>query len=175
MATVFGIARQNNGNVWVYSELGKGSTFKVYFPRTDAKPIKVAERPELTTVRGTETVLLVEGEEQLRTVATDILKRNGYFVLSTQNGGEALLLCEKHRGPIHLLLTDVVMPLMSGSELAERLLPMRPEMKPLYTSGYTEDAIVHHRVLNSGISLLPKPIAPDALLRKVRETLDDAA
>jgi CheY-like chemotaxis protein len=93
-------------------------------------------------------------------------------VLETRNGGEALLLCEKHSGPIHLLLTDVVMPLMSGSELAERLMPLRPEMKLLYTSEYTEDAIVHHRALNSGISLRQKPITPDSLLRRVRETLD---
>jgi signal transduction histidine kinase len=172
LSTVFGIVQQSGGSIWVYSEVGKGTTFKIYLPRTDAAEASARRPVQISTLRGSETILIVEDEDQLRAVAKGILQKNGYRVLEARNGGEALLLCEKHEGPIQLLLTDVVMPQMSGRELVTRLGPLRPSMRVLYMSGYTDDAIVHHQVLESGIALLQKPITPDSLLRKVREVID---
>ncbi len=172
LSTVFGIVKQSGGTIWVYSEIGKGTTFKVYLPHTDEVARAPRHTAELATLRGGETILLVEDDDQVRLVARGILKRNGYRVLEARNGGEALLMCEKHAGEIDLLLTDVVMPQMSGTELAARLLLIRPDLKVLYMSGYTEDAIIHHGVVDAGIELLQKPLTPDTLLRKVRGVLD---
>jgi signal transduction histidine kinase/ActR/RegA family two-component response regulator len=173
LSTVFGIVKQNGGNIWVYSELGKGTTFKVYLRRTDDVADEPMPRPaQLESLRGSETILLVEDDDQLRAVAHGVLARSGYEVLQANGAGQALLLCEEHQRPIHLLLTDVVMPQMSGRQLGERLASLRPDMRVLYMSGYTENSIVHHGVLDPGIAHLQKPITPDLLLRKVREVLD---
>jgi two-component system cell cycle sensor histidine kinase/response regulator CckA len=172
LSTVFGIVQQSGGNIWVYSEPGKGTTFKVYLPRVDAEVDVLRTQPAPATLRGTETVLVVEDEEQVRAVVLSILKRHGYKVISAQHAGEALLLCERHPGTIDLLLTDVVMPHMSGPELAKRLAATRPGMKVLYMSGYADDSIVRHGVLETNAAFLQKPITPAALARKVREVLD---
>ncbi|HEY0469069.1 MAG TPA: ATP-binding protein, partial [Polyangiaceae bacterium] len=175
LSTVFGIAQQSGGSVWVYSELGKGTTFKVYFPTVDAE-LDVAG-PEFgpAALRGSETILLVEDQEQVRFVAQAILKRNGYRVLAAQHAAEAVLLCEAHSQPIALLLTDVVMPQVSGVELAKRLSLVRPELKVLYMSGYTDDSIVRHGILEHGMAFLQKPFTPETLTRKVREVLNAPA
>jgi len=172
LSTVFGIAQQAGGSVGVYSEPGKGSTFKVYFPRVEAKTSAAVSTVKRASLRGSETVLLVEDQEQVRVVAHGILKRMGYEVVVAAGAHEALLLCDKHRGPIHLLLTDVVMPEMSGAELAKQIAPVHPDMKVLFMSGYTDDSIVRHGVLESEMAFLQKPFTPESMARKVREVLN---
>ena len=177
LATVYGIVQQSGGHIRVNSAADRGTTFLIYLPRVDAPEIgsQGADQPLLPHPSpGTETVLLAEDEEVLRRLAREILSGNGYKVLEAGNGREALLLSEAHRGEIHLLLTDVVMPKMSGRELGERIRLQRPDLRILYMSGYTDDAILRDGVLEDGIPFLQKPFTPEGLARKVREVLDSA-
>jgi signal transduction histidine kinase/ActR/RegA family two-component response regulator len=175
LSTVYGIVKQSGGYVWVYSEPGQGTTFKVYLPRVeqaaDALNVPAASEP----VRGSETVLLVEDDELVRGLALDVLELSGYTVLEAPHGGEAILLCERHAGTIDLMVSDVVMPHLSGRQLLDRVRPLRPEMKVLFMSGYTAGAIEDRGVLSPGTNFIQKPFSPDDFTRKVREVLDQPA
>jgi len=182
LSTVYGIVNQSGGHIRVDSERGEGTTFRIFLPRVEvpSRSADAATAPETVAATGEpphrsrgETILLVEDAERVRAVVREILEMQGYELIEARHGAEALMLEAAHKGPIHLLITDVVMPEMSGRELAQRLLPLRPEMGVLYISGYTDDAIVRHGVLEAGMALLPKPFTPDALAAKVREILDN--
>ena len=174
LSTVYGIVKQSGGNIWVYSEQGLGTVFKVYLPRIDdATASTIANQSQETnTPRGTETILLVEDEEVVRGLTRKILMQAGYNVLDAKGGDEAIRLCSLHVGPIDLLLTDVVMPEVSGKEVADRLLELRPSIRVLYMSGYTDEAIVQHGVLDANVKFIQKPFTWAGLTRKVREVLN---
>jgi signal transduction histidine kinase len=173
LSTVHGIVNQSGGTIWVYSEPGRGTTFKIYLPRTtdDVNGLGCG-RAVTPPALGSETILLVEDEKGVRDLVRDVLQARGYTVLEAGHGIEALAVARRHNGPIDLLLTDVVMPRMGGPELAECLVALRPGLKILYMSGYTERTVVHHRVLNSDAPYLQKPVTVDAITRRVREALD---
>jgi CheY-like chemotaxis protein/two-component sensor histidine kinase len=174
LSTVHGIVHQSGGNIWVYSEPGHGTTFKIYLPKVEEELDTLQKREETdSSPRGSETVLLVEDDQSVRSLAYRLLHQQGYTILEAANGEEALRVVQEHAGEkIHLLFTDVVMPYMNGKELADQLKLLRPDIKVLYTSGYTDNTIVHFGVLNQNISILQKPFSPKSLSQKVREVLD---
>ena len=172
LATVYGIVKQAGGFIWVYSEPGQGTSFKIYLPAVDATAERTTGAATTPAPRGTETVLLVEDAAAVRAVTKQILERQGYTVLEAPDGEAGLRLAQRHRGVIHLLLTDVVMPRVGGRELAEQLARLRPDVKVLYASGYTDDSVVRHGILESGTAYLQKPFSPESLARKVRDVLD---
>jgi hypothetical protein len=173
LATVYGIIKQSGGHITVSTAPGQGSTFQIYLPRVQEEvSAVVAETEPLLAATGQEVVLLVEDDEGLRHLISRILRKNGYTVLEASSGAEALQQCEQHAGPLHLLLSDVVMPQMSGRKLAQRLAALRPVLKVLYLSGYTDDSILRHGVMDDDVAFLQKPFTPVALTRKVREVLD---
>jgi two-component system cell cycle sensor histidine kinase/response regulator CckA len=177
LATVFGIVKQSGGHIFVDSDPGSGSTFRIYFPASREPPTRVATSSDLPPVKltGVETILLVEDENAVRSFVARALRQQGYQVLDASNGGEALLMAEQHPGIIHLLLTDVIMPRVSGKQLAERLRGLRTDLRVLYMSGYAEEIIAPHGVLEPGAAFIEKPLTAEALGRKVREVLDASA
>ena len=170
---MYGIVKQSSGYIWVYSEPNHGTTFKIYFPRVGRAPEPVAA-PDVpvATMRGSEVILVVEDQDEVRRLTRRMLEARGYAVLAAASGPDALQVAERHKGQIDLLVTDVVMPGMHGHELALLLEPTRPEMKVLYVSGYPDASIVHQGLLKPGLAFLQKPFGPDGLARKVREVLD---
>jgi len=171
LATVQGIVQQSGGFIWVYSEPGHGTAFKIYLPRVD-EPASHTDDVPAQDARGTETVLVAEDVAAVRAVTREMLRRYGYTVLEAADGAAALRLAAEHPAPIHLLLTDVVMPDVNGRDLADQLARARPNVKVLFMSGYTDDAVVRHGVLQQGIAYLQKPFTPRSLAGKVRAVLD---
>jgi CheY-like chemotaxis protein len=172
LAMVYGIVKQSGGYIWVYSEVGKGTTFKIYLPRSEeqldeSRPVQIGVEAQ----QGTEAILLVEDEDAVRALVRSVLREKGYRVLEASRGEEALELSELYSGQIDLLVTDVVMPRMSGRELARRMVNVRPYIKVLYISGYADDVVWYQGGVDSGGAFLQKPFSPEALARKVREVL----
>ena len=177
LSTVYGIVKQSGGNIWVYSEPGMGTVFKVYLPRIDDATASAIDRlsQDTNVPRGSETILLVEDEDVVRGLTRKILMQAGYTVLDAKSGVEAIRLCRAHAGPIDLLLTDVVMPEISGKEVADRLLELRPGLRTLFMSGYTDEAIGQHGVLDANVKFIQKPFTWVGLTRKVRDVLNHDA
>jgi len=173
LSMVYGIVKQSGGHIWIYSEVGHGTTFKVYLPRTEeAAESPSVRQPTASTIRGCETILLVEDDQALRDLVQSILASCGYSVVAPKDSQEAQIICEQRAPSLHLLLTDVVMPGISGRALAQTILSRNPAAKVLFMSGYTENAIIHHGVLDTGTHFLQKPFTPSILAAKVREVLD---
>ena len=172
LSTAYGIVKQSGGSIWVYSEVGRGTTFKIYLPRVDAVVEHEESDKARAVPRGSETILLVEDEDVVRDLSREILEEYGYAVLTAPDGKEGLRICKEFEGQIDLMITDVVMPRMNGRELAEKLGALRPETRVLYMSGFTDDAIVRHGVLDDGMCFIQKPFSPDSLAIKTREVLD---
>jgi two-component system cell cycle sensor histidine kinase/response regulator CckA len=172
LSTVYGVVKQSEGYVWVYSEVGVGTTFKIYLPRVDEEaPLAREERPR-PLLRGTETVLLVEDEASLRELLHEALEANGYSVLVARDGAEALKIADAHAGPIPIMVTDVIMPGMTGPKIVDLVAQTRPGIKVLYISGYSDESVVRHGLIGPGRAFLSKPFGPEILLRRVRESLD---
>jgi two-component system cell cycle sensor histidine kinase/response regulator CckA len=175
LSTVYGIIKQIGGEVSVYSEPGHGTTFKVYFPQIDSLADAADKAPaQQAAAGGTETLLLVEDESGVRHLTRELLEKQGYTVLEACDGREALRIYKQHKGRIDLLLTDVVMPMMNGQELADRLLALQADLKVIYLSGYAERIVLEHGVLDLGAGFLQKPFTLEALGRKIREVLGEA-
>jgi PAS domain S-box-containing protein len=172
LSTAYGIVKQSGGHIWVYSEPGRGTTFKIYLDRVDHPAEIIRQGPPAPPIRGTETIFLVEDDRQVRDLACSVLTGSGYSVLVAENAPEVAKICEQYGNTVHLLLTDVVMPGVSGREVAKQVTARWPNTKVLYMSGYTENSIVHHGVLDEGTFFLPKPFTPSVLTNKVREVLD---
>ncbi|MGZ3558380.1 MAG: ATP-binding protein, partial [Syntrophales bacterium] len=173
LSTVYGIVKQSGGDIWAHSEPGLGTTFNIYLPRMDDSlegMRKKVTREELPG--GGETILVVEDEEDVRRLAVRILERQGYTVLEASCGNDALVLSKERKEPIHMVLTDVVMPGMNGRQLADQLIHLHPKMKVLYMSGYTDNAVFHHGILEEGVNYIQKPFTIGGLMKKMREVLD---
>ncbi len=174
LSTVYGIVKQSGGDILIHSEPGAGTTFKIYMPRVEEVKEKVKpDKTAIESLRGSETILLVEDEDSVRKVAKRILEQHGYNILEARNGEVALKIHKQHKESIKLMITDVVMPGMSGKELADRISSLNPSIKVIYISGYTYDTIFHHGVLEGGIRFIQKPFTTESLMRKVREVLED--
>jgi CheY-like chemotaxis protein len=174
LSTVHGIVKQSGGDIWVYSEPGRGTTFKIYLPQfTGDVPSRREKRSAApVSLQGSETILLVEDDDAVRLLARVSLERAGYRIIEAGDPKEALRVAGAFDGPIELLVSDVIMPESEGAPLFDRLLPSRPRIRVLYISGYADEAIVRHGILTEGTPFLQKPFTPQALQRKVRETLD---
>jgi len=172
LATAYGIVKQSGGNIWIYSEPGQGATFKIYLPRVEEPLTEEREKEVSGLFRGVGVILVVEDEEDVRKAVLGVFRKHGYSVLEAADEEDALLICQQYEDTIHLMVTDVVMPRISGPELAKRLVVFHPEMKVLYMSGYADEAIVHHGVLDKGVNYIQKPFTFAGLARKVREVLD---
>lgn len=174
LATVYGIVKQSGGHLWVYSEPGKGTTFKIYLPMVKSKR-KIKEKPEaaIEDLHGSETILVVEDEFMVRELVCDTLRASGYTILEAANGKQAIDVFSSNKDKIDLVLTDVIMPEMSGRKMIETLYEAHPNITALYMSGYTDDAIIKHGVLEPGMAYIQKPFSPKALIQKVKEVLDE--
>jgi two-component system cell cycle sensor histidine kinase/response regulator CckA len=175
LSTVFGIVKQSAGSIGVYSELGHGTTFKIYFPRYEEAPVVIQEEKAEPLRGGSETLLLVDDAAPLRELTRQLLEDCGYTVLDSGNPAEAIRIAGQHNGPLPLVITDVIMPGLSGPALAKRLTAARPETRVLYTSGYADDAVVKHGMIGPNCAFLEKPFTRDDLVRKVRDLLDSPA
>lgn len=176
LATVYGIVKQHGGNIWVYSESGRGTSFKIYLPATnEVDKLEKSIKKETLNLRGSETILLVEDDKMVRQLSQIILERQGYNLVVASDGLEALSFIEFHNQPIHMLLTDVIMPRMNGRELHGKIVQHYPDIKVLYMSGYTGNVISHHGVLDEGVKFIQKPFSVEELLYKVREVLEGSA
>ena len=173
LATIYGIVKQHNGHIYVYSEAGKGTVFKIYLPQFKENIVPEQEQKTLQSMRNEETILVVEDEDSIRILIDKILKKNGYRVLTANNGTEAISICEQYKEPIHLMLVDVGLPEIKGTELAKRLLIIKPEMKLLFMSGYTDSHIIDYDLLSKESPFIQKPFTPDILAKKIREVLND--
>jgi CheY-like chemotaxis protein len=172
LATVYGIVKQSGGFIWVYSEVGHGTTFKIYLPRVDETPLPVVQETAAGERGGSETILVVEDDEALRNLTAELLRDAGYHVLVSESATHAIELAEKHDGQIHLMLTDVIMPGMSGRVVAEKVAALRPGARVLYASGYTDDTVLRSGILSKEAHFIQKPWSRASLLSKVRHALE---